>query len=465
MHLENQIYSDFSNTLLERSSFMLIIKRNGAEVVFNPSKIYNAVQKASNEVESRFQLSDEQIQSITDQVVTTCENLGHTPNVEEVQNMVEDALMDSGVHEVARAYITYRYDHDSIRQKNPIAEQAMSLIDDQNEEDKQENSNKNPTILSTQRDYMAGSVSKYIMTHELLPPDIVKAHNEGIIHFHDMDYTAQHMHNCDLANLDDMLQNGTVISDVLIEKPHSFYTACNIATQIIAQVSSSQLGGQSITLSHLSPFVDVSRQKIRKELIEEFSNNCIEYNDEQISSITESRLKDEIQRGIQTIQYQVTTIMTTNGQAPFITVFMYLDEVEEGQPRDDLAMVIEEVIRQRYQGVKNEKGVWISPAFPKLVYVLDEDNIHPDSKYYYLTELAAKCTAKRLVPDYVSAKIMRKYKLSKGEEEGHGDVYPPMGCRSFLTPDRSGNGFNNIARAKNYDPDKPKYYGRLTNLC
>ena len=363
--------------------------------------------------------------------------------------------------EVARKYIIYRYIQNQKRHKNTTDDKILSLIECNNEEVKQENSNKNPTVVSVQRDYMAGEVSKDLVQRELLPEDIVAAHNEGLIHFHDSDYFAQHMHNCDLINLDDMLQNGTVISGTLIERPHSFSTACNIATQIIAQVASCQYGGQSISLAHLAPFVDVSRKKIRKTVMEEMNSVGVELSAEQLNEMVEKRLRDEVSRGVQTIQYQVVTLMTTNGQAPFITVFMYLNEAKNEQEKQDLALIIEEMLRQRYQGVKNEEGVWITPAFPKLIYVLEEDNVYEDSKYYYLTQMAAKCTARRLVPDYISEKKMKEYKLSKGEKEGEGDTFTCMGCRSFLTPDRSGNGFNNVARAKNYEPNKPKYYGRF----
>ena len=382
------------------------------------------------------------------------------PNVEEVQDIVENVLMDSGYHAVARSYITYRFTH-AVR-RNTTDAAILSLIECSNEEVKQENSNKNPTVASVQRDYMAGEVSKDLTMRMLLPDDIVKAHKDGIIHFHDADYFSQHIMNCCLINLDDMLQNGTVISGTMIEKPHRFSTACNIATQIIAQVASCQYGGQSISLTHLAKFVDVSRKAIRKEVEQENDSAAINMTDFQMNQVVESRLKKEIRSGIQTIVYQIITLMTTNGQAPFVTVFMYLDEAgNDITLKHDLAMCIEEMLRQRYEGVKNEAGVWITPAFPKLIYVLDEDNIHKDSEFYYLTKMAAKCTAKRMVPDYISAKKMREYKLSKGETEGNGDVYTCMGCRSFLTPDRSGNGWNNVAGAKNYEPDKPKYYGRF----
>ena len=422
---------------------MNIIKRSGKEVKFNAEKILNAIRKANKEVSEEKRLSEDEMRAITDKVTANCKNLTRAASVEEIQDMVEDGLMGSGHHQVARKYITYRFQHQLVRQSNTTDEQIMSLIECSNEEVKQENSNKNPTVNSVQRDYMAGEVSKDITRRFLLPKDIVEAHESGIIHFHDADYFAQHMHNCCLVNLEDMLQNGTVISETMIEKPKSFSTACNIATQSIAQIASSQYGGQSITLSHLVPFVDVSRQKFRKEVREEFKASGIDASETQINDIAEMRVRSEIERGVQVIQYQVITLMTTNGQAPFITVFMYLDEVPEGRLRDDLAMVIEEMLKQRILGVKNEKGVYITPAFPKLIYVLDEDNIHEDSKYYYLTELAAKCTAKRMVPDYISAKKMKEYK--------NGDVYPCMGCRSFLTPDTEGLG----------NDGKHKYYGRF----
>ena len=422
---------------------MNIIKRSGKEVKFNAEKILNAIRKANKEVSEEKRLSEDEMRAITDKVTANCKNLTRAASVEEIQDMVEDGLMGSGHHQVARKYITYRFQHQLVRQSNTTDEQIMSLIECSNEEVKQENSNKNPTVNSVQRDYMAGEVSKDITRRFLLPKDIVEAHESGIIHFHDADYFAQHMHNCCLVNLEDMLQNGTVISETMIEKPKSFSTACNIATQSIAQIASSQYGGQSITLSHLVPFVDVSRQKFRKEVREEFEASGIDASETQINDIAEMRVRSEIERGVQVIQYQVITLMTTNGQAPFITVFMYLDEVPEGRLRDDLAMVIEEMLKQRILGVKNEKGVYITPAFPKLIYVLDEDNIHEDSKYYYLTELAAKCTAKRMVPDYISAKKMKEYK--------NGDVYPCMGCRSFLTPDTEGLG----------NDGKHKYYGRF----
>lgn len=440
---------------------MKIIKRNGSEVTFEVEKIVNAIAKANAEVPEDQRLTEREIQFASLNVTDECEKAGHTVTVEEVQDLVEDQLMALDRFEVARKYIIYRYIQNQKRHKNTTDDKILSLIECNNEEVKQENSNKNPTVVSVQRDYMAGEVSKDLVQRELLPEDIVAAHNEGLIHFHDSDYFAQHMHNCDLINLDDMLQNGTVISGTLIERPHSFSTACNIATQIIAQVASCQYGGQSISLAHLAPFVDVSRKKIRKTVMEEMNSVGVELSAEQLNEMVEKRLRDEVSRGVQTIQYQVVTLMTTNGQAPFITVFMYLNEAKNEQEKQDLALIIEEMLRQRYQGVKNEEGVWITPAFPKLIYVLEEDNVYEDSKYYYLTQMAAKCTARRLVPDYISEKKMKEYKLSKGEKEGEGDTFTCMGCRSFLTPDRSGNGFDNVARAKNYEPNKPKYYGRF----
>ena len=440
---------------------MKIIKRNGSEAVFDITKIIAAITKANKVVPDAQRLTKQQIIEISDHVQEVCYARGHAMNVEEIQDIVEDAIMATGAYEVARRYITYRYVQSLKRTHNTTDDKILSLIECNNEEVKQENSNKNPTVNSVQRDYMAGEVSKDLTMRMLLPPEIVKAHEEGIIHFHDADYYAQHMHNCDLVNLDDMLQNGTVISGTLIEKPHSFSTACNIATQIIAQVASSQYGGQSISLTHLAPFVDVSRKKIRRDVEAEMKDLGIDPGEEKISEIVEKRLREEIKRGVQTIQYQVVTLMTTNGQAPFITVFMYLNEAKSEQEKKDLAMIIEETLRQRYEGVKNEKGVWITPAFPKLIYVLEEDNVREGTPYWYLTRLAAQCTAKRMVPDYISEKKMREYKLSKGETPGHGDVYTCMGCRSFLTPDRSGNGWDNVARAGNYEPGKPKYYGRF----
>ena len=430
---------------------MKIIKRNGAEVPFDITKIITAVTKASDSVGGQSRLTREQITQIAAAVTDQCQALNRAVNVEEVQDMVENQLMDIQAHDVARHYITYRYVQSLKRQTNTTDERILSLIECQNEEVKQENANKNPTVNSVQRDYMAGEISKDLTARLLLDPEIVKAHQEGLIHFHDSDYFAQHMHNCDLVNLEDMLQNGTVISGTYIEKPHSFSTACNIATQIIAQVASNQYGGQSISLTHLAPFVDVSRKKIAAEV--EVEMEGLDVSAERKKEIVERRLRNEINRGVQTIQYQVVTLLTTNGQAPFITVFMYLNEARSEQEKRDLAVIIEEMLEQRYQGVKNEQGVWVTPAFPKLIYVLEEDNIHDDSPYYYLTQLAAKCTARRMVPDYISEKKMLELK---------GDVYPCMGCRSFLTPDRfTDAGVGNIANAGNYVPGKHKYYGRF----
>ena len=425
---------------------MKIIKRNGSEVLFDQTKITAAIEKANNEVVETDRLSDEDIDNITNNVKYQCEKMKRALNVEEIQNLVENEIMKLNAFAVARKYITYRYMRALVRKSNTTDEQILSLIECANEEVKQENSNKNPTVNSVQRDYMAGEVSKDITKRLLLPGHIVKAHEEGIIHFHDSDYFAQHMHNCCLVNLEDMLQNGTVISETMIERPKSFSTACNIATQIIAQVASSQYGGQSISLSHLAPFVDVSRQKFRKEVREEFEQENIPVSEEQINELAEYRVRKEINRGVQMIQYQVITLMTTNGQAPFVTVFMYLNEVPDGQIKDDLALIIEETLNQRILGVKNEKGVYVTPAFPKLIYVLEKDNISEDSKYWYLTELAAKCTAKRMVPDYISEKKMLELKVDKNDE---GHCYTCMGCRSFLTP--------------YVDPEtnKPKYYGRF----
>ncbi|MCI6122973.1 MAG: anaerobic ribonucleoside-triphosphate reductase [Christensenellaceae bacterium] len=432
---------------------MKIIKRNGSEAAFDISKIIVAIGKANATVDESIRMTPVQIQRIAESVVLSCEKLGRSPSVEEVQDMVEKQIMAHGAFEVAKNYITYRYTRTLVRQSNTTDDKILSLIECNNEEAKQENSNKNPVVNSTQRDYMAGEVSRDITNRILLPKEIVEAHNEGVIHFHDTDYFAQHMHNCDLVNLEDMLQNGTVITGTLIERPHSFSTACNIATQIIAQVASNQYGGQSISLAHLAPFVDVSRKKIRAQVEAEMAELGVEQDEAKLSSIVEKRLREEIRRGVQTIQYQVVTLLTTNGQAPFVTVSMYLGEAKNEQEKKDLAMVIEETLLQRYQGVKNEKGVWVTPAFPKLIYTLDEDNIYPDSPYYYLTELAAKCTARRMVPDYISAKKMRELK---------GDVYTCMGCRSFLTPDRfTDAGVGNIANALNYEPGKHKYYGRF----
>ncbi len=440
---------------------MKIIKRDGSEAIFDLQKIAAAIKAASDESPEEERLTARQIDYAAHNVADACEAIGHTASVEEVQDMVEDEIMALHKFEVARRYIIYRYVQNLKRHSNTTDDKILALIECNNEEVKQENSNKNPTVNSVQRDYMAGEVSKDLATRILLPEDVVRAHEEGIIHFHDSDYFAQHMHNCDLVNLEDMLQNGTVISGTLIEKPHSFSTACNIATQIIAQVASSQYGGQSISLTHLAPFVEVSRKKIRHDVIAELNEVGVEPTAEQLTRIVETRLRDEVRRGVQTIQYQVVTLMTTNGQAPFVTVFMYLNEARSEQEKHDLAIIIEEVLRQRYEGVKNEEGVWITPAFPKLIYVLEEDNITEDAPFFYLTQLAAKCTAKRMVPDYISEKKMFELKLSKGETEGNGDCYTCMGCRSFLTPDRSGNGYNNVANAGNYEPGKPKYYGRF----
>ena len=440
---------------------MKIIKRNGSEVTFDIEKISNAIAGANAEAPVDERLTQRQIVYASENVRDRCEAAGHTVTVEEIQDMVEDEIMALDCYDVARRYIIYRYVQSLKRQKNTTDDKILSLIECNNEDVKQENSNKNPTVNSVQRDYMAGEVSKDLTMRMLLPEEVVRAHQEGIIHFHDADYYAQHMHNCDLVNLEDMLQNGTVISGTLIEKPHSFSTACNIATQIIAQVASSQYGGQSISLTHLAPFVEVSRRKIRRQVIDETNELGVEPDMSKLDEIVERRLRDEIRRGVQTIQYQVDTLMTTNGQAPFVTVFKYLNEASDERTKHDLALIIEETLRQRYEGVKNEKGVWITPAFPKLIYVLEDDNIEPGQPYYYLTQLAAKCTAKRMVPDYISEKKMRELKLSKGETAGNGDCYTCMGCRSFLTPDRTGNGYDNIANAGNYEPGKPKYYGRF----
>jgi anaerobic ribonucleoside-triphosphate reductase len=424
---------------------MRIIKRNGAEVGFDITKIIIAITKANESVEEVDRMTPVQIQRIAESVELQCQKMNRAPTVEEIQDMVEHYIMAHGAFEVAKHYITYRYTRSLVRKSNTTDDKILSLIECNNEEAKQENSNKNPVVNSTQRDYMAGEVSRDLSERILLPQDIVEAHREGIIHFHDSDYYAQHMHNCDLVNLEDMLQNGTVITGTLIEKPHSFATACNIATQIVAQVASNQYGGQSISLTHLAPFVQVSRNKIRASVREEFDAVGVAVTEDQINAIAEKRLREEIRRGVQTIQYQVVTLLTTNGQAPFITVFMYLGEARSQQEKADLAVIIEEMLLQRYQGVKNEKGVWVTPAFPKLIYVLEEDNIHEDSKYWYLTELAAKCTAKRMVPDYISEKKMLELKVDKN---GEGHCYPCMGCRSFLTPYVDENG-------------KPKYYGRF----
>ncbi len=432
---------------------MKIIKRNGAEAVFDIAKIEMAVTKANEAVEENVRMTPLQIRRISESVQISCEEMGRSPSVEEIQDLVEKSIMAHGAFEVAKEYITYRYIRSLARHANTTDDRILSLIECNNEEVKQENANKNPTINAVQRDYMAGEVSKDITSRILLPQEIVAAHEAGIIHFHDSDYFAQHMHNCDLVNLEDMLQNGTVISGTLIEKPHSFSTACNIATQIIAQVASNQYGGQSISLTHLAPFVQISREKIRKSVEKEMSIYGIQATQEQISAVVEERLREEVRRGVQTIQYQVVTLMTTNGQAPFITVFMYLNEARSEQEKKDLALIIEETLRQRYEGVKNEKGVWITPAFPKLIYVLEEDNVREGTPYWYLTRLAAECTAKRMVPDYISEKKMLELK---------GDVYVCMGCRSFLTPDRfTDAGVGNIANAGNYEPGKHKYYGRF----
>ena len=432
---------------------MRVIKRNGAEVEFDIVKIIAAVTKANDVVDEEARMTPVQIQRIAESVEFSCQSLGRAPTVEEIQDFVEHQIMAHGAFEVAKRYITYRYNRSLVRKSNTTDDKILSLIECNNEEAKQENSNKNPVVNSTQRDYMAGEVSRDLTNRLLLPEDIVKAHEEGIIHFHDTDYYAQHMHNCDLVNLEDMLQNGTVITGTLIERPHSFATACNIATQIVAQVASNQYGGQSISLTHLAPFVDVSRQKIRKQVLAEVEALGVDPTEDKITEIVEKRLREEIRRGVQTIQYQVVTLLTTNGQAPLITVFRYLNEARSEQEKRDLAVIIEEMLEQRYQGVKNEQGVWVTPAFPKLIYVLEEDNIHDDSPYYYLTQLAAKCTARRMVPDYISEKKMLELK---------GDVYPCMGCRSFLTPDRfTDAGVGNIANAGNYVPGKHKYYGRF----
>ncbi|WP_295690670.1 anaerobic ribonucleoside-triphosphate reductase [uncultured Oscillibacter sp.] len=432
---------------------MKVMKRNGTEVIFDITKIIAAITKANNTIEEDARMTPVQIQRIAESVELSCQKMNRSPSVEEIQDLVESQIMAHGAYEVAKNYITYRYVRSLVRKSNTTDEKILSLIECCNEEAKQENSNKNPVVNSTQRDYMAGEVSRDLSERLLLPADIVEAHREGIIHFHDSDYYAQHMHNCDLVNLEDMLQNGTVITDTLIERPHSFSTACNIATQIIAQVASNQYGGQSISLAHLAPFVDVSRKKIRRLVEQEMETLGIQPSQEKIEELVETRLRDEVRRGVQTIQYQVLTLLTTNGQAPFVTVFMYLGEAKNEQEKKDLALIIEETLEQRYQGVKNEKGVWITPAFPKLIYVLEEDNIHEDSPYWYLTKLAAKCTARRMVPDYISAKKMLELK---------GDVYTCMGCRSFLTPDRfTDAGIGNIANAGNYEPGKHKYYGRF----
>ena len=442
---------------MEENTQTNVIKRNGEEVLFDIEKIYNAIAKANQEVEPIHQMSDIQIRAVSENVAREVQKSPHAVNVEDIQDMVETGIMEMRGFEVAQKYVRYRYKRTLARKSNTTDDGILALIEQNNEEVKQENSNKNPVINSTQRDYMAGEVSRDLTRRVLLPEEVVKAHEAGIIHFHDSDYYAQKEHNCDLINLEDMLQNGTVISETMIEKPHSFYTAANVTTQIVAQVASNQYGGQSFTLSHLAPFVDVSRQKLRKQVAEEMKAVGAELDSKKIDTVAEIRLKDEITRGIQTIQYQLITLMTCNGQAPFVTMFMYLDEVPDGRTREDLAMLIEEVLRQRMQGVKNEKGVWITPAFPKLIYVLDEDNISGDSKYYYLTKLAARCTAKRMVPDYISAKKMKELK---------GDVYPCMGCRSFLTPDNEQQpeglcNAGNRADAGDYLPGQHKYYRRF----
>ena len=432
---------------------MTVIKRNGSEVTFDITKIIAAITKANESVDESIRMTPMQIQRIAESVELSCLKMNRSPSVEEIQDLVEYQIMAHGAYEIAKNYVTYRYTRSLVRRSNTTDEKILSLIECCNEEAKQENANKNPVVNSTQRDYMAGEVSRDITERILLPQEIVDAHREGIIHFHDADYYAQHMHNCDLVNLEDMLQNGTVITGTLIERPHSFATACNIATQIVAQVASNQYGGQSISLTHLAPFVEVSRQKIRKIVEAEMASIGADPGAEKITELVETRLRGESRRGVQTIQYQVVTLLTTNGQAPFITVFMYLNEARDEREKKDLAMIIEEMLLQRYQGVKNEDGVWVTPAFPKLIYVLEDDNITEDSSYWYLTELAAKCTARRMVPDYISEKKMKELK---------GDVYTCMGCRSFLTPDRfTDAGIGNIANAKNYEPGKHKYYGRF----
>ena len=432
---------------------MKVIKRNGTEVVFDITKIIAAITKANESVEEGARMTAMQVKRIAEFVELSCLKMNRSPSVEEIQDLVEYQIMAHGAYEVAKNYVTYRYTRSLVRKSNTTDEKILSLIECCNEEAKQENSNKNPIVNSTQRDYMAGEVSRDLSERLLLPPDIVEAHREGIIHFHDSDYYAQHMHNCDLVNLEDMLQNGTVITGTMIERPHSFSTACNIATQIIAQVASNQYGGQSISLTHLAPFVDVSRKKLRRVVEQEMAAIGVNPGEEKLSELVETRLRDEVRRGVQTIQYQVLTLLTTNGQAPFVTVFMYLNEAKSEREKKDLAMIIEETLLQRYEGVKNEDGVWITPAFPKLIYVLEEDNIQEDAPYWYLTELAAKCTARRMVPDYISEKKMLELK---------GDVYTCMGCRSFLTPDRfTDAGIGNIANAGNYEPGKHKYYGRF----
>ena len=449
---------------------MLIVKRDGTQVQFDRDKIINAINKAFIEVDGKLYETDTayDIAVEIEQVARQLAEEDRILSVESIQDLVEDYLMRSERKDVARAYIRYRYKKEILRQTSKTYDGILELVEMQNDELKEENSNKNAIVASTQRDYMAGEVSKDLSHRMLLPAEVVRAHDAGEIHFHDMDYYAQHIHNCCLVNLEDMLQNGTVINKTKIEKPHSFATACNIATQIMAVVASGQYGGQSVSLSHLAPFVDVSRKALKKKAYQDYytvtGKDMLDLTpeDEQIvTDLTEKRVREEVKRGVQTIQYQINTLNTSNGQTPFVTIFMYLNEVEDEQTKSDLAMIIEEVLTQRIQGVKNEKGVWITPAFPKLIYVLEEDNITEDSKYWYLTKLAAKCTAKRLVPDYISEKIMKRLKLSKGEEIGDGDTYPCMGCRSFLTPDRTGNGYDNIAKAENYKPNTPKYYGRF----
>ena len=449
---------------------MLIVKRDGTQVQFDRDKIINAINKAFIEVDGKLYETDTayDIAVEIEQAARQLAKEDHILSVESIQDLVEDYLMRSERKDVARAYIRYRYKKEILRQTSKTYDGILELVEMQNDELKEENSNKNAIVASTQRDYMAGEVSKDLSHRMLLPAEVVRAHDAGEIHFHDMDYYAQHIHNCCLVNLEDMLQNGTVINKTKIEKPHSFATACNIATQIMAVVASGQYGGQSVSLSHLAPFVDVSRKALKKKAYQDYytvtGKDMLDLTpeDEQIvTDLTEKRVREEVKRGVQTIQYQINTLNTSNGQTPFVTIFMYLNEVKDEQTKSDLAMIIEEVLTQRIQGVKNEKGVWITPAFPKLIYVLEEDNITEDSKYWYLTKLAAKCTAKRLVPDYISEKIMKRLKLSKGEEIGDGDTYPCMGCRSFLTPDRTGNGYDNIAKAENYKPNTPKYYGRF----
>ena len=449
---------------------MLIVKRDGTQVQFDRDKIINAINKAFIEVDGKLYETDTayDIAVEIEQAARQLAEEDHILSVESIQDLVEDYLMRSERKDVARAYIRYRYKKEILRQTSKTYDGILELVEMQNDELKEENSNKNAIVASTQRDYMAGEVSKDLSHRMLLPAEVVRAHDAGEIHFHDMDYYAQHIHNCCLVNLEDMLQNGTVINKTKIEKPHSFATACNIATQIMAVVASGQYGGQSVSLSHLAPFVDVSRKALKKKAYQDYftvtGKDMLDLTpeDEQIvTDLTEKRVREEVKRGVQTIQYQINTLNTSNGQTPFVTIFMYLNEVKDEQTKSDLAMIIEEVLTQRIQGVKNEKGVWITPAFPKLIYVLEEDNVTEDSKYWYLTKLAAKCTAKRLVPDYISEKIMKRLKLSKGEDIGDGDTYPCMGCRSFLTPDRTGNGYDNIAKAENYKPNTPKYYGRF----